>query len=407
MKNIRLFNIISFLKGLYFYIPIFTFFLLSKDISLSAVIISQTFYSLFTFLGEVPTGIFADRFGQKTSIVIGYILEAFGIVFILFYPTTLGLYIAFSIRGFADSFLSGSKEALLFETVKSLKTNDYQKRYGRIISNEQIGFVLATALCGLAYQQFGQSSFVPLIILTGVCLFGAGILSIFLTNYKTDILDESEGSGMFSVLKQSFGLIRKNSTIFTLTIVGVLTITGEYFVQGVYQPYFQTNGVPPFWIGASLSVGIILNIIATRYVYLLERYFTLEKILLYLNGLLGLAYILMAVFLHPIFLIGLYVLMNGIFGLQTPIVSDYINTRTKSSIRATVLSGISFIRRFFQLFLTWGIGICVGVFGVQMSLLFWGLYLLIGIGISYYLLVRCGCTHKIVNTGDDDFEFKS
>ncbi len=401
MRNLQLFNSISFLKGLYFFIPIFTFFLLTKHISLSAIIICQTFYSIFTFLGEVPTGIFADRFGQKTSIIIGYILEAFGIVFILLYPTTLGLYIAFSIRGFSDSFLSGSKEALLFETVRHLKTNDYQKRYGRIISNEQIGFVVATALCAITYQYFGVHSFVPLIILTGLCIFSCGILSLFLINYKTDISDEFEGSGMFTTLEQSFKLIRKNRTIFTLTMVGVLTITGEYFVQGIYQPYFQTHGVFPFWIAGSLSAGIILNIIATRYVYLLEKYFTLEKILLLLNVLLGLAYIALSVLLHPIFLIGIYIVMNGIFNLQQPIISDYINQRTKSNIRATVLSGVSFVRRFFQIFLMWAIGISTGVFGTQISLLLWGLYLLIGIAISYYLLIRCGCTHKILDTKDE------
>jgi len=407
MKNIRLFNTISFLKGLYFFIPIFTFFLLTKDISLSAIIICQTFYSLFTFLSEVPTGIFADRFGQKTSIVIGYILEAFGIVFVLIYPTTIGLYISMAIRGLSDSFLSGSKEALLFETVKHLKTNDYQKSYGHIISNEQIGFVIATALCGLGYQYFGGSIFIPMIVLTGLAIFSCAVLSMFLTNYKADILDQSEGSKMFDVLKQSFSLIRQNATILNLTIVGVLTITGEYFVQAVYQPYFQNHGVLPFWIGASLSIGIILNVIATRYIYLLEKYFTLEKILLYLNGTLGLTYILMSIFLHPIFLVGLYIVMNGIFNLETPIVSDYINTRTKSHIRATVLSGISFIRRFFQIFITWVIGLSVGVFGTQISLMIFGLYLLIGIAIGYYLLVHCGCTHKIINTGDDNFEFNS
>lgn len=392
---------------MYFFIPIFTLFLLTKEISLSAIIICQTFYSIFVFLGEIPTGIFADRFGQKTSIVIGYILEAFGIVFILFYPTTIGLYISMSIRGFSDSFLSGSNESLLFETVKNLKTNNYQKHYARIISNEQVGFVFATALCGFLYQHFAENSFIILIVLTGLCIFFCGILSTFLTDYKTEIMDGIEGSKMFSVLKQSFSLIRKNATISTLTIVGILTITGEYFVQGVYQPFFQQNDVPSFWIGASLSVGIILNVVATRYVYLLEKYFTLEKILLYLNGVLGLSFILMAILIHPILLIGLYVVMNGMFNLQQPIVSDYINTRTSSHIRATVLSGISFIRRFVQIFLTWAIGLCVGVFGTQTSLMLWGLYLLVGIGISYYLLVRCGCTHKIINTGGDEFDFKS
>ncbi len=390
---------------MYFYFPIFTFFLLSKNIDLSIILISQVFYSLFTFLGEVPTGIFADYFGQKTSIIIGYVLEAFGIIFILFFPTTIGLYISYAMRGFAGSFLSGSVEALLFETVKHNGTNDFQKTYARLLSNEQIGFVIATALCGLAYQYFNQNAFVPLMIATAVCILGEAILSLFFTDYRGEIIDKSEGSGMFTVLQQGFSLIRKNSTILTLTIVGVLTISEEYFIQGIYPPHFQANGVAPFWIGASLSIGIILNIIATRYVYLLEKYFTLEKILLYLNLLLGSAYILMAVFLHPIFLIGVYILMNGLFNLEKPIVSDYINTRTKSSIRATVLSGVSAVRRFFEMFLGWALGVSVGIWGIRTSLILLGLYLLIGILIGYYLLVRCGCTHKVLNT-DEEEEFQ-
>lgn len=395
MKNLRLFNVISFIKGLYFYLPIFTLFVLSKDISLPTVVISQTFYSLFVFLGEVPTGIFADYFGQKTSIIIGYILEAFGILLVLFYPTPIGLYVSYSIRGFADSFLSGSKESLLFETVKHLKRNDYQKIYGKIIANEQIGFIMATFICGVAYQYFKESSFVPLIILTAFCMFITGILSIFLKNYKTETLNEEEGSKMFSILKQSFSLIKKDRMILTLSIVGVLTISGQYIIQGIYQPYFQNNGVSAFWIGAVLSFGSILNILAIRNVHLLEKYFSFEKILLIINLGLGLTYIFMALFTNPILLVVFYILMNGFFNTQIPIVSNYINLKTKSYMRATVLSGVSFIRRFFQIFITWVVGISVGIFGIQHSIAMFGLYLIVGICIGYYLLVRCGCTEKV------------
>src|SRR3989338_1642560 len=98
--------IIGLLKGLYFYVPIFTFFLLAEDVSLSAIVISQVFYSLFTFIGEVPTGIFADRFGQRISIILGYAIEAIGVALVIVFPTTIGLYVAYSTRGIAGSFLS-------------------------------------------------------------------------------------------------------------------------------------------------------------------------------------------------------------------------------------------------------------------------------------------------------------
>lgn len=405
MRNLRIFKTIGLLKGLYFYIPIFTFFLLAENVSLSSVVISQVFYSLFTFLGEVPTGMFADRFGQKISIILGYAIEALGIALVVFFPTTIGLYIAYSIRGLAGSFLSGSEEALIFESVKHSGTDNYQRMYGHFLSNEQIGFIISTALAGIAYQFWGTQAFIPLITLTAICILGAGIASLFLKDYKV-LAPEADGAGMFSVLKESFSLIRRNETIFTLMIVGILTIAGEYFIQSVYQPHFAVNDVPAFWVGAALSLGTLLSVITTRSAYLLEKYLSLEKILLILNLTIGIAYILMAFLLSPVFLVGLYVLMNGLFSLQGPIVSDYINMRTKSSIRTTVLSGISFVRRFFQVFITWALGISVGVLGIQTSLVIQGMYLIIGIVIGYYLLVKCGCTYKIANIEGEQFEFQ-
>ncbi|MSR85716.1 MFS transporter [Candidatus Uhrbacteria bacterium] len=405
MRNLRIFSAIGFLKGLYFYIPIFTFFLLAQHISLSAIVISQVFYSLFIFIGEVPTGIFADRFGQKASMLIGYFLEASGIALVLIFPTTVGLFVAYAVRGLAGSFLSGSEEALLFESVKHSGKQNFQKVYGRFLGNEQIGFIISPAIAGVVYQRFGEQAFVPLIIFTIFCIAVTGAASLFLKDFKATIADPAEGAGMFSLLKRSFFLIRHNKTIFILTVVGALTLTGEYFVQAVYQPYFAINHVPAFWVGAALSIGALLNTIATRNVYILERHFSLEKILLSLNLILSAAYILMAMLVHPIFLVGLFILLNGLYNLQAPIVSDYINTRTKSSIRTTVLSGISFIRRFFQIFATWILGVTVGVFGTQISLVLQGVYLLIGILIGYYLLVRCGCTYKVANIEGEELKF--
>jgi len=406
MLNLRIFNAIGFLRGMYFYIPIFTFFLLAEEVSLSAIVISQAVYSLCMFLGEVPTGLLADRYGQKFAIVTGYAVEVFGILLVILFPTALGLYISYGLRGIGGSLLSGSEEALLYESVRTTGLNNFQKVYGRFLSNDQIGFIVSAAGAGLAYAYLGSASYIPLILLTAVCVGGAGALSFFLIDYRSDILNPTEGSGMFASLKDSFALIRTNDTILTLTIVGILTLGGEYFMQALYQPHFELNGVSAFWIGAVLSVGTAFSIVTSRYAYLMERYVSLEKIILFINLTLGVCYLLVAVLVHPVFLVGIYVVMNGLFSLQVPIVSDYINARTRSSIRSTVLSGISFVRRFFQMFVTWVLGVTVGVFGIESSLLIQGVYLLIGALLSYYLLVRCGCTYKVVNSDGDEFEFE-
>jgi MFS family permease len=405
VNNLKIFNAIGFLKGLYFYIPIFAAYLLSNEISVSHLLFAQALFSLFVFIGEVPTGLFADRFGQKTSIILGYLVEAFGIVLVIMMPTVAGLYIAGCLRGIGNSFLSGSEEALLYESAKATDSSNYQKLYGRFISNEHIGYIFATVFAGLAYQFLGTQAFIPLIILTGVCIAAAAGMSFMLKDFKSAQVNGAEGSGLFTLLRESASLISRNDIVRTLTIVGALTISGEYFIQSVYQPYFELHGVTPFWIGAVLSIGTLFSVVSSRYAYLFERYLTLEKILLFINLTLGAAYILMAFFVHPVFLVGVYALMGGLFYLQMPIVSDYINNRTHSSIRSTVLSGVSFFRRFFQVFIMWALSISVGVYGAQASLLLQGTYLILGILIGYYLLVRCGCTHKVANAEGEELKF--
>lgn len=385
--------------------PILTFFLLAHHVPLAAIVFGTTFYSLFVFIGEVPTGLFADRYGQKASITIGYFLMVFGYLSIWLFPTVFGLYFAASVQGFADSFLSGSEEALIFESVKRQNTEAYQKLYSRFLSNGQIGFMAATAIAGFVYQYFGASAFAPLIFATAFSTFICGTASLFLSDRRGET-HQREGSRLFSMLKESFTLIRKNETIFLLTIGAVLTLAGEYFLLGVYQPYFKVHDVPAVWVGLALSCGTLLNVLATRYVYLLEEYLTLELILLFLNLAIGGGFVLMAVFVHPAFLVGLYVCMNGIFNLKEPIVSDYINSHTPTGIRATVLSGISFIRRFFGIFQGLILGSIVGIFGIEISLFVQGIYLALGALISYYLLVHCGCSYKVTNPEGEMLEFE-
>jgi hypothetical protein len=60
----------------------------------------------------------ADKFGQKNSIVLGYMLDGLAMILMFVFPTTLMLYPAFGIRGLAGALISGAEEALPTISIK-------------------------------------------------------------------------------------------------------------------------------------------------------------------------------------------------------------------------------------------------------------------------------------------------
>jgi MFS family permease len=388
-------QIASFLDGMYFFIPILTLYMLDNGVGISTIVIAQVFYSIVSFSMEMPTGLLADKYGQKLSIVLGYLSASIGVVLLYFYPDAFGLYVCYSFMGLAGAFLSGSQEALLFEYMKETEKSSYQKAYAAMVSSGVLGVIVSSAIAGLMVQQYGASSYPWLIAMTAGAVFLAGLVSTTLSSVRAQISKDEEGSGVFSALKDSWKLILTNKTVKTLAMVSILTLNGYYFLQTVYQPLFESVGVDPLYLGLAVSLGTIVHFVLVRYSYLLEKYLHLQNILLVINLGIAFLYFAMAFVTDPILLVLAYIILQGIIDTERPVLSDYINERTKSSIRSTVLSCLGFSRQFCKALLRIGLGALVGVFSIPTTLFLYGCYILVGIGIGYWLMVRCGCTYRI------------
>jgi len=394
MKNSTRFYIVGFLRNLYFYLPIFTLFLLDRGVTIEVVVFSQTFYSLAQFFAEVPTGMLADRYGQKMSIAIGYFIEALGILAVIVSPTTAGLYLCYALGGLSMAFLSGSEEALFYESAKHEKIN-YQKSYGKFLALETWGMVAGTMLAGLMTYVFKESSYVWLMSATVFALLICAVLSLFHRAYFAIVSDPSTGSGMFAGLKRSITLITKNRTVFNLTLGAILTLSGEYYLLGVYQPVFLESGVPIALLGVTFSVGLALSALFLHRVELIERYLTLDKIIVLVTLLMAIGYFALGLSYHPIIVVIAFLFLRSLFEVTSPIVSDYINEHIPSDIRSTTLSGISMVSRFAKVLQRVLLSVVVAYGGIRISLISQAGYLLIGGLVAYWLFRRCGCVHRI------------
>lgn len=406
MNNIKKLQLISFLGGMTFYTPIFTLFLLERNLNLSFMVAANTVFSIAMMLSVIPTGILADKFGQKIAIQIGLLLDCLSMLWLLFVYNPLSLILFFAFRGISFGFRSGSDEALLYDSyiVEHKSSNGYNKAFGKLVSNDVLGFVVATAIAGIAVHIYGKASYMPLIIITSLATLVTLLISFTLSN-KKHISKNAELFNALTHIKQGFKVVKQNRTIFALTLIGLLTINGEYFLRQTYQPLFQEMAVPALFLGVALSIGKLLNFIAVRNVHHLEKYLTVDKILFGLNILLGSSFVLFALTKSVWVLILTFMAIQALLNMQKPIVSDYVNQQISSDTRSTVLSTISLVENVGEIITRLILSASIGLIGLGSTFLAQGFYLMLGAIIGLWYLKRCGCVHKIKQTSSVPTDF--
>jgi DHA3 family tetracycline resistance protein-like MFS transporter len=69
------------------------------------------------FVFEVPTGVVADRFGRRRSVIIGWLVQGGAIVLVGLVPSVGAILAGYALRGFGHTFTSGAFEAWITDEV--------------------------------------------------------------------------------------------------------------------------------------------------------------------------------------------------------------------------------------------------------------------------------------------------
>lgn len=397
MDTVKKLKIIEFLDGLYFSTIITSLYAISQGMNLSHVVFAQGIYSLTVIFMEVPTGVIADKYGRKVSVASGYLMSIFGISTLLVNPTVATLYIMRFLQATGSALVSGASEALLYEAASEQKLN-YKKESSTVLANGVIGLCIAGIIAGIAYQAYDEQSFVPLLFATMAVQLVASILTLSINEKREKKSSEvKKETKTFGMLADTFTLMRRNQTIFALTMFGLLAACNEYFLYGTYAPYFESLNINNFWIGASFSLGLFVNFLLQRNVYRIEKYLSLEKALVLIKTCAALGYFGLALVTQNVILIVILVATIGVFNIERPIISDYANQEIDNRIRATVLSGMSLMSRITKAALTFAVGVIITNNSVTIGYFVTGVYLAVGTVIGYWLLVKCGCVRKVTH----------
>jgi MFS transporter, DHA3 family, tetracycline resistance protein len=310
------------------------------------LVLVGTTLEITAFLFEVPTGVVADVYSRRLSLIIGFVLIGAGFLLEGLIPTFAAMLGAQVLWGIGYTFTSGANEAWITDEIGEENVGKAFMRasqVGNIIGI--VGSIIAIALGSLLLN-------LP-IVLGGVLFI---CLAVFMALYMpengfkpTPTSERSTWHQMSDTLRGGFRMIRGRPAL--LAIMGIGLFVGLYsegldrlgtahLLESFTLPDF--GGLQPVaWLGILGIIGGLISTAATQIVMkrlktndnlaMARAQFTISGLLV--GCLLGFG-LAGNFFLAVIFDWGIRVMRT----LYHPIESTWINQNLDSNVRATVIS---------------------------------------------------------------------
>lgn len=339
MNQITKFYLSSFLKNQTYFTPILIVFLQAQHLDFSQIFWVFTIGSIVSFVMEIPTGILADLFGKKRTVIVSKIFIFVSFVTFGFSETFFMFVLAQSLYEFGNSFRTGTEAAFIYDYLKQNKnTPKYTEVKGKQKFWARVGEAIATALGGVIAARLGYN----------IVFFAAAVPA--LGNLLNVILWENIKERRDS--RFSFSEIKKHVTIsakalfknkLTLTITANITIfTGVLAaLEKFIQPYMQNAGISIEYFGFIYSASLILTALAVRYSYLVEDKFGSIKTINVLSLVAVLPAAIIGFKFVSMFGVVLFFLVLIIENIRSPIANSEFHKRVLSKERATLGSMLS------------------------------------------------------------------
>lgn len=314
--------------------PIFVLFLMSKDLTMTQIFLLQSYFTIMVFLLEVPSGVFADLYGLKTSIVAAYACYASSLVLYGLSNTVIMFAIGETLFALSWSLSSGADSALMYESLKSNKEEKKFVKYrGRYSSLGMLSIGIASIVGGYLASRMDFS----IMFVIGGCFATIGFL-IALTLKEPKNHDRVIEKNHLKHMKEGFNYVRTHKKIMKYTIYFSFFAAATLMLFYIIQPYLVSFNMNYQIIGLVTAGYFILNslgFLLTETVSNIAR--DDDKTLLYILFGSAVMYLTIA-FVNVWTGIALILIIMFFSAIKEALVDYKVNKYAKSSHRATVLS---------------------------------------------------------------------
>ena len=313
--------------------------------ALQLVLVGTTL-EMTAFLMEIPTGVVADVYSRRLSVIVGFLLLGVGFIVEGSLPLFEALLVAQVIMGLGYTFLSGAQSAWIVDEIGHERAADAFLRGAQVAQAASFAAIfLSVALASLSLQ---------LAIITGglMLLALALVLALLMPERGFNRLPKEQRDswrGMLATFREGMRLVRARQI---LPLIMLATLIHGAFSEGFDRlstaHILGSFSLPPLgplneivWFGIISAVAMPLTLGATE---VMRRRLDLSsgrKLALALAGVYVVMISSVLLFtLGETFALALlgFWLTQAARGVRNPLQEAWINRYVESDVRATVLS---------------------------------------------------------------------
>lgn len=335
-----------------FTVPIFVLFFTGRGLSLAQVGVLEALWTVTVLVCETPTGYLGDRLGRRRGLAVGTLLAAAGSVAFVFAHTFAAFAAVIVLRGIAATFKSGTDAAWLYDTLRERAAED---RYAHVAGRAgAVGRVTHGGAALVGAPLFALDPTWPWLVEGAVGASGVLVLATVSEPSRRSgepAGDDPDDAGPDNPdprpdLRRALGQVRKTlgtrEVCVFVALVGLLTAllnTVEIFVQ---PTSVEVVGIDPAHLGVLYAGFTLVAAAMSARVGWLQARVGVRRWFLAAPAVLGV--VLVAVAVAPVLAIPAFVLARAVSAGSGPLAGQYLNDRTASEGRATVLSAASTVR---------------------------------------------------------------
>ncbi|TWD82843.1 DHA3 family tetracycline resistance protein-like MFS transporter [Kribbella amoyensis] len=323
-----------------------------RDVGLSPLqlVLVGTTLELSCFLFEIPTGIVADLYSRKLSIIIGFVLIGAGFLLQALVPAFLAILAAQVLWGIGYTFTSGADQAWITDEIGA-------DRVGPVFVREQQVTLTGTILGTVTAGALGLIALpVPMTVSgAGMILLGLVLVLVMPERnfHPTPRAERETFTHLAKTFRTGIAVARSRPVVRSLVLISLISgLSSEAFdrlwtvkvLEFRFPEVFGTSD-PAFWFTVLALIGTFLALAASLVV---NRVSAARVNNLHPNGLLAFLAGLQVVGVIGFALIGsLWFALAAMWlsrvalTLAAPIEAAWLNRNLESGSRATVISMVS------------------------------------------------------------------
>lgn len=290
---------------------------------------------------EVPSGAASDLLGKRITLIFGNMSFAVCCLILINASNFTWLLIGNIIMFIGFAFVSGAKEAILFDSLKDIKKEEhYDEVLGKVNSIATFTTVASIFGGGLLYRFNPQLTFVAWLCFSLVSI----ALLVFMSEPRSDT-EEVSYAEYFSKLKTGVqSIFTKPFLTFVLPVLFFSMLIKSY--EGVIRQntgaYFGFSGETFGYVLALIFIPtLVVSYNYNKIIKILKEKIEFLFVFLYLLGFL-LVYITNNLYFGVFSFLSVYVAQE----IAKPYIIGLINKQTESKHRATAISTVSLFSEF-------------------------------------------------------------